>query len=117
MSKQLTALVTGASSEIGRATAVELAGRGHRVLAAARRADKLDELAQADLHITALPLDVTDATAVAAAAQRVDELTAGGGIDVLVNAAGNALLGPVGGQSSEAIEHQFAANVLGALNL
>ena len=52
MSMQLTTLVTGASSGIGRATALELAGRGHRVLAAARRKEKLDELAQAEQHIT-----------------------------------------------------------------
>jgi NAD(P)-dependent dehydrogenase (short-subunit alcohol dehydrogenase family) len=117
MSKQLTTLVTGASSGIGRATALELAGRGHRVLAAARRGEKLDELAHADQHITALQLDVTDAGAVSAAAVRVDELTAGHGVDVLVNAAGYALLGPVQGLSSEAIEHQFATNVLGPLNV
>jgi NAD(P)-dependent dehydrogenase (short-subunit alcohol dehydrogenase family) len=117
MSKHLTTLVTGASSGIGRATALELAARGHRVLAAARRAEKLDDLAQADQHITALQLDVTDAAAVSAAALRVDELTAGHGVDVLVNAAGYALLGPVHGLSSEAIEHQFATNVLGPLNV
>jgi NAD(P)-dependent dehydrogenase (short-subunit alcohol dehydrogenase family) len=117
MSKHLTTLVTGASSGVGRATALELAGRGHRVLAAARRKEKLDELAQAEQHITALQLDVTDAAAVSAAALRVDELTAGHGVDVLVNAAGYALLGPVAGLSSEAIEHQFATNVLGPLNV
>jgi NAD(P)-dependent dehydrogenase (short-subunit alcohol dehydrogenase family) len=117
MSTRLNTLVTGASSGIGRATALELAGRGHRVIAAARRKDKLDELVQAEQHISALQLDVTDALAVSAAALRVDELTAGRGVDVLVNAAGYALLGPVAGLSTKAIEHQFATNVLGPINV
>jgi len=117
MSTTLTALVTGASSGIGRATALELAGRGHHVLAAARRADKLDELAHADTNITALPLDVTDAEAVAAALKDADEVTAGRGVDVLVNAAGYALLGPVQALPIDAIEHEFNTNVFGLLNL
>ena len=47
MTKPLTILVTGASSGIGRATALELAGRGHRVLIGARSTAKLEELAEA----------------------------------------------------------------------
>jgi NAD(P)-dependent dehydrogenase (short-subunit alcohol dehydrogenase family) len=118
MSTQLTILVTGASSGIGRATALEFARRGHRVIAAARRADKLQELARdagSGGAILPLALDVTDAAAVAGVADRVNELTAGGGVDVLVGAAGYALLGPVQGLPSQAIERQFATNVFGAV--
>ncbi len=67
--------------------------------------------------LTALPLDVTDTDAIAAAIGRIDELTAGHGVDVLVNAAGYALIGPVEGLSNGAIEHQFATNVFGLLNV
>ena len=114
---KLNALVTGASSGIGRATSLELAERGHRVFAAARRARELDELARSAQGIEALPLDVTDGSSVQAAAARVEELTAGHGLDVLVNAAGYALGGPVETLSSEAVQHQFQTNVFGLLDV
>jgi NAD(P)-dependent dehydrogenase (short-subunit alcohol dehydrogenase family) len=117
MTTRLNTLVTGASSGIGRATALELARRGHPVLAAARRADKLEELARNNELITPLAFDVTDETAVAAAVSRAVELTGGHGVDVLIGAAGYALLGPVQGLPSQAIERQFATNVFGALSV
>ena len=85
---QLQILITGASSGIGRAAAIELAGRGHRVFASARRIAELKQLAEAHPGIVALPLDVTDDASVASAVRAVDELTAGRGLDVLVNNAG-----------------------------
>ena len=94
MSKQMKVLVTGASSGIGRATAVELAARGHTVLAAARREKELGELA-VQHGIAPVPIDVTDAKSVLAAAGHVQELTGGYGVDVLVNSAGYALREPV----------------------
>jgi NAD(P)-dependent dehydrogenase (short-subunit alcohol dehydrogenase family) len=117
MIKPLDVFVTGASSGIGRATAVELGKRGHRVFAGARRAAALEELAQTSPRVVAVPLDVTDRASVRAALARVDELTAGRGIDVLVNGAGYALAGPIEALSSEAIEHQFATNVFGLLEV
>src|SRR6476659_4504332 len=90
MSKTLTgtvALVTGASSGIGAATARALAAEGAAVALLARRADRLDEL-KADIDATGgtaltTPADVTDAEQVAAAvAATVDEL---GRLDTLVN--------------------------------
>jgi NAD(P)-dependent dehydrogenase (short-subunit alcohol dehydrogenase family) len=117
MPDHLNVFVTGASSGIGRAAAIELAARGHRVFAGARRATALDELAQSDPRIVAVPIDVTDPASVKAAAARVDEATSGHGVDVLVNGAGYALRGPVEALSSEAVEHHFATNVFGLLEV
>jgi NAD(P)-dependent dehydrogenase (short-subunit alcohol dehydrogenase family) len=117
MADHLNVFVTGASSGIGRAAAIELAGRGHRVFAGARRAEVLDDLAQSSPRIESTPIDVTDPASVKAAAARVDELTAGHGVDVLVNAAGYALRGPVEALSTEAVEHHFATNVFGLLEV
>jgi NADP-dependent 3-hydroxy acid dehydrogenase YdfG len=114
---QLQVLVTGASSGIGRATAIELAARGQRVFASARRLAELEALAQAHAGISALPLDVTDSASVDAAVRAVDELTSGHGLDVLVNNAGYALGGPIEALSSEAVEHQFQTNVFGLLRV
>ncbi len=117
MAKQLKVLVTGASSGIGKATAVEFAARGHRVFAAARREAELGELSAANDLIEALPMDVTDGASVAEAAVRVEEATAGYGLDVLVNSAGYALGGPVEALSDDAVQHQFQTNVFGLLDV
>jgi NADP-dependent 3-hydroxy acid dehydrogenase YdfG len=85
------ALVTGASSGIGRATAKRLAGDGADVALAARRADELRDAADAieaetDADTLVVPTDVTDYEGVERAVERtVSEL---GGVDVLVNNAG-----------------------------
>jgi NAD(P)-dependent dehydrogenase (short-subunit alcohol dehydrogenase family) len=117
MAEQLKVLVTGASSGIGKASALELASRGQAVFAAARRASELEELARLNERIEAGPLDVTDAASVSAAVGRVDELSSGYGVDVLVNCAGYALGGPVEALSGEAVEHQFQTNVFGLLDV
>jgi NADP-dependent 3-hydroxy acid dehydrogenase YdfG len=98
-SKALTntvALVSGASSGIGRAAARRLAGQGAAVALVARRADRLDDLATEIRRAggVALPIaaDLTDAQAAEAAIQKtIDEL---GRLDILVNAAGVMLNGP-----------------------
>ena len=66
-----TAWITGASTGIGRALALELAERGVKVAASARSADRLVELAQLDTNITPFPLDVADLAATAEAARSV----------------------------------------------
>lgn len=90
-------VVTGATAGVGRATVRALARRGDRVALIARGQEKLDatlaEVEEAGAKGLALPLDVADATAVDAAAQRIeDEL---GPIDVWVNNAMTAVMAPV----------------------
>ena len=78
-----TAVVTGASSGIGAATAARLAADGFDVVLGARRLDRLEALA-ASIGARALPLDVTDQASVAAFAGALDR------VDVLVNNAGGS---------------------------
>lgn len=80
-------LITGASAGIGRATAIELAERGHSVIATARRPDTLAELPVADR----LQLDVTDADSVRAA------IADAGPLDAIVSNAGATIRGTVEG--------------------
>src|SRR4051812_2493261 len=88
------AVITGASSGIGAATAPALAAAGYSVALLARRADRIQALAdELGDSARAIEADVTDRDSLVAAAQRVqDEL---GGADVLVNNAGVMLRRPV----------------------
>ncbi|KRE52470.1 SDR family oxidoreductase [Phycicoccus sp. Soil748] len=108
------AVVTGASSGIGAATARALAADGYRVALLARRADRIEGLAQElgndSIAITA---DVTDRDSLVAAARRVqDEL---GGADVLVNNAGVMLLGPFDTDQRADYRPMVEVNLLGAI--
>jgi len=115
--KGTVALVTGASSGIGAATASVLAARGAAVALAARRKDRLDALA-ADIRKqggTALVLecDVTDQEQAADAVTRaVAEL---GRLDTLINNAGVMLLGPAAGAPLSEWQRMVDLNVLGLL--
>jgi len=111
------ALVTGASSGIGAATAESLAGLGAKVALAARRADRLEDLAGRirDAGGTALVLE-TDVTgreaAEQAVARTVEEL---GGLDIVINNAGVMLLGPMADAPIEEWERMIELNVMGAM--
>ena len=113
---QPVAVVTGASSGIGAATAAQLAGAGYHVVLAARRADRLEEAAarareRGGSTQTAL-LDVTDTAAVAAFAHSLDRC------DVLVNNAGGAIgMEDVGDADPADWQTMFEVNVLGSLHL
>lgn len=108
-----TALVVGASSGIGRATAVALAQQGHRVIAAARRATLLSELDS----VHPLELDVTDPASVARAWDALLEVTAGYGVDVLVNCAGDILAATVEECCDNDVLRLFETNVFGMLRV
>jgi NADP-dependent 3-hydroxy acid dehydrogenase YdfG len=115
--KDTVALVTGASSGIGEATAKALAAQGASVALVARRAERLEQLGGeiADAGGTALPIeaDVSDREQSQAAVSRaVAEL---GRLDVLVNNAGVMLLGPVVDAPVEEWEQMVNVNLLGLL--
>jgi hypothetical protein len=107
------ALVTGCSTGIGRAAALQLHRAGVTTVATARSLRTLDELA--DAGCTVLELDVTDDAGRRAC---VDEVTARhGGVDVLVNNAGYAEMGPVEQVPLDAWRRQLETNVLGPVAL
>ena len=109
------ALVTGASSGIGLATAVALADQGARVAVAARRRDRLEELADrigAD-RVHVVEADVTDEAQVRAmVASTVDAF---GRLDTLVNNAGVMLLGPIVDAPVDEWRRMVELNLLGLL--
>jgi NADP-dependent 3-hydroxy acid dehydrogenase YdfG len=106
-----TAVVTGASSGIGAATASRLATEGFDVVVGARRVDRLEALASS-IGARALPLDVTDPSSVAAFADAVDR------VDVLVNNAGGAFdANPVAEADVDSWTRSYELNVLGTLRV
>jgi NAD(P)-dependent dehydrogenase (short-subunit alcohol dehydrogenase family) len=108
-------MVTGASSGLGRATAAGLADAGHVVFAAARREGELEDLAQGHPNARPTVLDVTDPASIDRTIDRVRSATAGRGLDVLVNAAGRLVLGPVEAVPDEQVRAQFDVNLFGLL--
>ncbi len=109
-----TAIVTGASSGIGEATARLLSQGGYNVVLAARRADRLEALA-AELgeNALAVPTDVTDPAACEALVARTVERF--GALDVLVNNAGIGLYGAIAEADPDDWRKMFDVNVLGVL--
>jgi NAD(P)-dependent dehydrogenase (short-subunit alcohol dehydrogenase family) len=108
-------LVTGASGGIGGATAARLApGRPHRV-AGARRAGELQALAAEHPGISPVVLDITGPACIDRARHQITTQTGGYGLDVLVNAAGILVLGPVEAVSQQPTRAQLEVNLLGTL--
>jgi NADP-dependent 3-hydroxy acid dehydrogenase YdfG len=105
------AVVTGASSGIGAATARALAGAGFEIVAAARRLDRCEALAR-EIGGRAVKLDVTDADSVTALAEAVPEAS------VVVHSAGGALgLEPVSDADEAQWLEMYETNVLGVMRV
>ena len=107
------ALITGCSSGIGRATALELVRNGWTVYATARKAETLAELEAAGCRTMAL--DVTDEASMQAAVDRVEAEE--GSVGVLVNNAGYSQSGTVEEVPIEDVRRQFETNVFGLVRL
>src|SRR4051812_413325 len=101
------ALITGCSTGIGRATAVELTDRGYDVIATARRPETLDGLKVAEM----LALDVDDDASIASALKTV------GAVDVLVNNAGFGVEGPIESVPLDEVQRMFNTNVMGSARM
>jgi NADP-dependent 3-hydroxy acid dehydrogenase YdfG len=105
------AVVTGASSGIGAATATRLAAEGFDVVVGARRVDRLESLATS-IGARSLPLDVTDASSVSAFAAALDR------VDVLVNNAGGAFdAAAVADADLDSWARTYDVNVLGTVRV
>lgn len=104
-----TVLITGAGSGFGRGAAIELAARGHRVIATTETAEQASELAAAHPELTTMKLDVTDDADVAGAADL--------GVEVLINNAGLGVLGPMATVPMDRVRASFDVNVFGMVAL
>ena len=110
---QPIALVTGASSGIGKRIAERLITDGYLVYVAARNVDKMADLTQ--LGAIPLRMDISKDDEIVAAAQTILEKS--GRVDVLVNNAGYGLYGPVEEIGLDEARYQFEVNVFGPARL
>ena len=114
MNEKPIAIITGASSGIGAATARILAENSYRVIACARRVEKLEELATAHSNIEAIGLDVTNQDSVDALVERLN----GAAVEILVNSAGGAFDAATVLDSDPEIWNQtFEVNVTGSVRM
>jgi len=112
MSTRNTVLITGASSGIGKATAIYFHQKGWNVVATMRSVEAGEDLAKLD-NVILSQLDVTDAVSINnAIAQGIDTF---GQIDVLVNNAGYGAYGPLEAFTMEKVRRQFDTNVIGLI--
>lgn len=114
-----TALVTGCSSGIGRATALLLGERGYNVYASARKLSAIRHLERSGSEkgwkLKAIELDVSDEKSVSTAKKLIERRD--GGVDILVNNAGYGLAGPVEDVPIEEVRTQFDTNFFGLILL
>jgi NAD(P)-dependent dehydrogenase (short-subunit alcohol dehydrogenase family) len=106
-----TIFVTGASSGLGKATAKLFSAKGWNVIATMRTPDKEKELGNLP-NISVLELDVSNASQIVDVVERV---TSTGTVDVVLNNAGYALVGPLEVSTEEQVIKQISTNELGAI--
>jgi len=104
-----TALVTGASSGMGRETAIRLAEKGFQVIAAARRIDRLNELAEQFQNITPMRVDLSQSEDTEVFCDYISTLPIP--VSVLINNAGYSIRGALEDVSMEAIKRIFEVNL------
>lgn len=111
-------LITGASTGIGRACALDLAARGYRVFAGVRRHTDGEALRSAsDGRVTPVELDVVDEAQVTESVAALERELAGEGLTGLVNNAGIVVAGPLEFLESEDLRRQLEVNVVGQLTV
>jgi NAD(P)-dependent dehydrogenase (short-subunit alcohol dehydrogenase family) len=109
-------LITGASSGIGEATAIALHDQGIQVFAGVRRVEDGEKLvSKTSSRLIPLLLDVTDATAIAAAAAKIGEMTGSAGLSGLVNNAGITIAFPLEFLPLDVLRKQLEVNVIGVV--
>jgi short-subunit dehydrogenase len=108
-----TILITGASSGMGKETALHLIKEGHIVYGAARRVESMQDLVDNGGH--ALKMDITDEETIKQGVDRI--LKEQGKIDVLINNAGYAIYGAVEDTTMEDARRQFEVNIFGLARL
>lgn len=106
--------ITGCSSGIGHATAIELKNKGYRVICSARKAEDVQRLQRE--HFECLQLDLADSNSIQQAVKDLLALT-GGHVDVLFNNAAFGQPGAVEDLSREALRNQFESNFFGTHEL
>jgi len=110
-----TALVTGASSGMGRETAMRLAEKGFQVIAAARRMDRLNELADQFQGITPMQVDLSQPEDTEAFCRYISALPVP--VSVLINNAGYSIRGVLEDISMEAIKRLFEVNLFALIRI
>lgn len=105
-------VVTGASSGIGRASALRLSRSGWHVFAGVRKDSDAESLRAEDPRITPLSIDVSDQSSIDAARKTVEDAV-GAKLDALVNNAGIAVHGPLEFVTPDELRMQFEVNVIG----
>jgi NAD(P)-dependent dehydrogenase (short-subunit alcohol dehydrogenase family) len=114
MNSSKTILITGCSSGIGYATAMELKNRGHKVIATARKPEDVSRLTQEGF--TAVQLDLADSDSIQQAVRNSIELT-DGKIDALFNNGAFGQLGAVEDLTRDVLRYQFETNLFGTHEL
>ncbi len=104
-----TVLITGAGSGFGKGAAIELARRGHAVIAATETTEQSDALVAEHPELTTMKLDVTDSDDIARAADL--------GLDVLINNAGMGVMAPLTTVPMDKVRAIFDVNVFGMVEM
>jgi short-subunit dehydrogenase len=110
-----TALVTGASSGIGRETAIKLAEKGFQVIAAARRTGRLNKLAEQFQNITPMQVDLSQSEDTEVFCDYISTLSMP--VSVLINNAGYSIRGALEDVSMEAIKRIFEVNLFALIRI